>query len=160
MARTISQLDDRDNVEIQEDVQQVRGLKPRKGLGGVSSILDVQFKDPAFSKEFYHCWEIGDDENSPEIFNRIENLGYEFVRPEELSGSQAQYQKSVSAGGSIVRVPAGKNQAGWLYLLKQPMQYRNEDLAEQLKEGQAPIKAMKHKARSEGGKVDQQYQSF
>jgi len=161
MPRISSQLEARDNVEVQEEVHQVRGRRGRAGLGGVTDMLAVSFKDPAFDEKFHWYWELGDDENSPAIFNAIENLGFEFVRPDELVGSQAQYQKSVSAGGSLVRVPAGKKQAGWLYLLKQPMEYRKEDLAAILEEGQAPVKAMKRAAKqSQVGRFEQSYQSI
>lgn len=164
MGRISSQLDARDTVEVQEEVHQVRGRRKRSGLGGVADILSVSFKDPAFEEEFYWYWELGDDENSPAIYNAIEYLGYEFVRPEELAGTQANYQKSVSAG-SVVRVQAGKKQSGWLYLLKQPMEYRKEDLAAMLEEGQAPVKAMRRSAnessRATGvGKFEQGYQSI
>jgi hypothetical protein len=159
MARTIEQLDKKE-VEIQEDVVQVKGKRTRVGLGGTQDILSVTFKDPAFNEKFYHYWELGDDENSPALYEKIEMLGFEFVSPDEAIVPAAKVHKSLS-GKSFIRVAAGKSQTGWLYLLKQPMEFRKEDLAHELAEGKAPVSAMKRNARENSlSKFEQSYQTL
>ena len=151
---------DKAEVELQEEVTQVKGKRQRVGLGGLQDILSVQFKDPAFDERFYHCWELGDDENSQAIYEKIEMLGFEFVTPDEAIVPSAKVHKGLS-GKSFIRVPAGKSQSGWLYLLKQPMEYRKEDLAHQLAEGKAPVSAMKRNAKADpNSRFEQTIQTY
>lgn len=106
-----------------------RGERPNRiPITGHRDILTVQGKDPSY----HYRWILDVDESGARIF-RFQQAGFEFVSPDEVDGVGTARVASDSGVGTIVRIPAGNHaKTGtpqYLYLMKQPMEYHNEDMA-------------------------------
>jgi hypothetical protein len=130
--------------EVAPEVTQVRGKRLRVGLGGIDNLTDFSWKDRENEKRFFTFWESDVSENGHKIMRRL-NQGFEFVDPKEINVAQTNVYTSNT--GSYVRVSAGRTSGGWLYLLKQPMEYRLEDLADEQAAAEMPLKTMRDKAK-------------
>jgi len=91
-------------------------------IDGARNKLTVEGKDP----NYHYLWELDNEESGNRIQTR-RNAGYEFVQAGAVTVGQANVYKS-NEYGSIVRVPDGAD-GYYLYLMRIPMQWHNEDLA-------------------------------
>jgi hypothetical protein len=90
-------------------------------ISGHRDILTVENKNP----DFHYHW-FSDKSDTGNRIQRAKLAGYEFVKSEEVSVGDAMVYKSANVG-SIVRVPDGRS-GNYLYLMKLPMEWREEDL--------------------------------
>lgn len=135
-----------ENIEetVEETTEQVQKKAPSRPKGssrakrhsrperipvtGHRDILTVRGKDPNFHYRFV----LDVDENGARIF-RFKQAGFEFVNADEIDGVGTARVASDSGVGTIVRIPAGNHaKTGtpqYLYLMKQPMEWYEEDQA-------------------------------
>ena len=94
----------------------------RVPISGQNDPLEVNGKDP----DFYYRWVLDKSEKGTNILKH-ERAGYVFAEKSEglIIGSSSVYVNDHV--GSFIRVPAGKSGEN-MYLMKQPMEYREEDL--------------------------------
>lgn len=94
--------------------------------------LRVEGEDP----NFVYRWVYDKDDRGSKILKFIEG-GYQFVTKSEAQkmaiGDNYVFDSEYS-GGSIIRRPAGENQAGYLYYMKIPKDWYLEDQALKEKE--------------------------
>ncbi len=96
-------------------------MPDRVPIGGLTDALAVEGKSP----DFYYRWVKDDAEDGQNILKHT-RAGYFFAQADEglLIGDYSVYK--TENVGSIIRVPAGKGE--FLYLMRQPMKFRKEDL--------------------------------
>lgn len=134
---------------------QSRASRPRKRVpvSGFRDILTVLGKDP----DYEYRWVKDGDERGQRIW-RFQQAAYDFVRDDDVEGIGADYVYKSEDLGSIIRVPAGKNEPGqYLYLMKIPKEFYDEDQAE--KEEQVKRKEQLTVREREPGMDDGQYGS-
>ena len=97
--------------------------KQRVPVSGRHDKLAVEGKDP----NYYYYWVADTSEKGSEIL-KYQRAGYVFATKDEglIIGADSVFINDHV--GSHIRVPAGKN-GGNLYLMKLPMELREEDLA-------------------------------
>jgi len=97
--------------------------KARVPISGRNDQLAVEGKDP----DFYYRWVLDTSEKGSNILKHT-RAGYVFATKDEglQIGSASVYINDHV--GSHIRVPAGRDGEN-LYLMKLPMEYREEDLA-------------------------------
>lgn len=97
--------------------------KARVPISGRTDQMAVEGKDPAF----YYRWVYDTSEKGTNILKHT-RAGYVFAEKSEglEIGSSSVYINDHT--GSHIRVPAGRD-GGDMYLMKLPMEYREEDLA-------------------------------
>ncbi len=95
----------------------------RVPISGRNDPLAVDGKDP----NFYYRWVYDQSEKGTSIL-KYQRAGYDFATKDEglVIGAASVYINDHV--GSHIRVPAGKD-GGNMYLMKQPREYRDEDLA-------------------------------
>lgn len=96
-------------------------------VGGFRDKLTVHFKDSEHREKYYARWVKDDHENGGNIIRYIQG-GYEFIPSDEVTVGQTHVFKSENVG-TIVRQPADK-EGNYLYLMRLPMEYHKQDLAE------------------------------
>ena len=92
----------------------------RVPLGRYREILGVYGKDPAF----YYRWVKDVTHNGSRILE-MQRAGYELVSADEVTVGEDKIDRDVHDGG-VVRLNYGGET---LYLMKQPMEFREEDVA-------------------------------
>ena len=94
----------------------------RVPISGQNDPLEVHGKDP----DFYYRWVLDESERGTNIL-KYTRAGYVFAEKSEglQIGSSSVYTNEDV--GTHIRVPAGRS-GGFMYLMKQPMGYREEDL--------------------------------
>jgi hypothetical protein len=109
----------------------------RVPISGQRDPLVIEGKDPSF----YYRWVKDTAENGNNIL-RHNRAGYTFVTNEEgLVVGEANVYKSENVG-TCIRVPAGFGE--YLYLMKQPMTYRHEDVQAKSREIDSTEEALRH----------------
>lgn len=108
--------------------------RPRRvPVSGHRDILTVGGKDPAF----YYRWVMDTDESGATIEKYL-GAGYELVMTNEIDGVGQRRVASDTGQGSVVRQPAGnagrQGVAQYLYLMKVPMEFYQEDQKAKLDE--------------------------
>ena len=96
--------------------------KARQPISGRNDRLAVEGTDP----NFYYRWVLDTSEKGSNILKHT-NAGYTFTKKDEglVVGAASVYVNDHV--GSHIRVPAGREGEN-LYLMKLPMEYREEDL--------------------------------
>ena len=148
--------------EINEPAKRGRG-RPRKNpvgeptvtketrvpVAGFRDVLTVEGKDP----EYHYRFVLDQDEKGQRIFQH-QRAGYTFCTPDEgLTIGQSAVYKSDGVG-SIIRVP---NEDGrWLYLMKMPKDWHEEDVAKASEQVDATEESLQHSTveGSYGHKLD------
>jgi len=100
--------------------------RKRVSVDGQRDRINVQGKDP----NFYYRWVKDSSDTGSRILTFI-RAGYDFVKPDEVDGIGADTFFQTKQGGTVIRETAGNGD--WLYLMKQPMEYRLEDEATKAK---------------------------
>lgn len=93
----------------------------RVPVSGYRDKLSVYNKDPGY----YYKWVYDSAEGGGRIL-QYKRAGFEFARPDEHVVGQDMVFAS-NADGSVIRNP--EPGGGFLYLMRQPMEFREEDLA-------------------------------
>lgn len=98
-----------------------RKMPDRVPIGGLTDALSVEGKSP----DFYYRWVKDTAENGQSVLKHT-RAGYNFAQADEglIIGAHSVYR--TDNVGSIIRAPAGKGE--FLYLMRQPMKFRKEDL--------------------------------
>ena len=76
---------------------------------------------------FYYRWAFDDSDQGARIFE-LKKLGFEFADSREHDVPVIDTFESGGGDGSIIRRSNGKS-GGYMYLMRQPIEFRNEDLA-------------------------------
>lgn len=109
------------DIAARASLEETGRTSKRVPISGQRDNLQVEGKDP----DFYYRWVKDTAENGSNILKHT-RAGYSFARDEEgLVIGEANVYRSENVG-SCIRVPAGFGE--YLYLMKQPMRYREEDL--------------------------------
>jgi len=123
----------------------------RTPINGMRDKLTVFGK----SDDYYYYWVKDGNEEGQEIFNH-KQAGYEFVHAGEVKIGQSAVYKTANVG-SIIRQPAGFGE--WLYLMKQPMDFHEEDHKAEQDRILAKEKSMTRQRSPEEIRDDEQYNS-
>lgn len=117
----------------------------RVPLGGFTGPLSLNKEN--MDPDMHYAWPLDDSEDGSKIERRLQ-AGYEFCSPDEnlLTGSGSVY-KSVQSG-SIVRVPAG--QGKYHYLMKIPLEWHEDDMAQAQKRVDATEASLQDQSKQEG----------
>lgn len=108
-------------------VRETRAARPKRvPISGTRDLLTVEGKDPSFH---YHWF--SDKNETGQRIHRAKMAGYTFVTSEEVSVGDSAVFKSANVG-SIIRIPDGRS-GNYLYLMKLPIEWREEDLADRAK---------------------------
>ncbi len=106
-----------------EDSVTTKNVKPKRvPLSGDRSKLIVDNMDP----DYYYRW-ILDTSHTGGRIHAAKAAGFEFANPDDHNVGDLSVYKTKDVG-SIIRVPDGKSGES-LYFMRQPMKYREEDLA-------------------------------
>jgi hypothetical protein len=97
--------------------------------------LTVEGKDP----NFHYHW-FSDKNETGQRIHRAKMAGYEFVTSDEVVIGESMVYKSSNVG-SIVRIPDGRS-GNYLYLMKLPQEWREEDLRDRAKRTSDTVKQM------------------
>lgn len=106
-----------------EDSVTKKNFKPKRvPISGDRDILTVDNMDP----DYYYRW-VRDTNHTGGRIHRAIMAGYEFANADDHNVGESSVYKT-DESGSIIRLPDGKS-GSYLYLMKLPKKYRNEDLA-------------------------------
>lgn len=117
-------------VESPSKNQTSRAARPRKRVpvSGFRDILTVFGKDP----DYEYRWVKDGDERGQRIW-RFRQAAYEFVSIDDVEGIGMDAVYKSEDLGSIIRVPAGKQEPGvYLYLMRIPREFYDEDQVDKM----------------------------
>lgn len=81
-------------------------------------------------KDYKYAWVLDTSEAGPNCLKYI-NRDYEFVTTDDGLQIGSSFEYESKSDGSIYRVPAGKADSRYLFLMKIPKEWYNEDFAEE-----------------------------
>lgn len=115
----------------EKHVRETRTERPKRTpVGGYRDKLTVHYKDEKHREKFADRWVLDTHENGPRILAFKDAL-WEFVPAEEATIGVSHVLETEGVG-SIIRRPAGGN-GQYLYLMRLPREYYDEDQAEKQK---------------------------
>jgi len=120
--------------------------RQRTPVSGTRDILTVVGKNP----EFYYRFIEDKDDGGARIW-KFKQAGYEFVNYDEVSGIGQDAVYNVENIGSVVAVPNGSG--NFMFLMKLPMEYYEEDKAAKaaaIDESEASMKRKRSSGADDG----------